>query len=142
MKTILNWEKFNEQFYGPRRIEKEDYVEIGPSPTDESSVQVSDKVDYIEANKAECMKYIEMLSKRFPNCNEIRLDLLKNDHDFGEYYEVAAYYGTAEGEDQAYFIQNNQPEKWTDTEVFNFEYEQDNDDEVQDDNYPDIEYED
>ncbi len=127
MKNVLTWLKFNESL--------REYIEIGPCPAEEDAVQVSTKVDYYNAMIEQCRKYKRMLILKFPSCDKVELSIKINNHDFGKYAEVVAYYNDEIGEEQAIFIQNNAPEKWSDTEPIQFTQEEENFDEDEDDQF-------
>jgi D-alanine-D-alanine ligase-like ATP-grasp enzyme len=96
-----------------------EYLEIGNVPSGENCVQVSDKHDYMPAMRAETQKYKEMLLKRFPNCDLIELSIKSCPHDFGSYLDIRVKFDDNNDKSisQAYFIEANLPEKWSDNEV-------------------------
>jgi len=98
-----------------------DYLELGgTTPSDEDCVNVSSKVDYMPAMRAEANRYVEMLKLRFPNCDAVDFVIKTNPHDFGSYLDIRAVFYTEIGREQAFFIEENMPSKWTDTEVLTF----------------------
>ena len=97
-----------------------DYLEIGCTPASEDCVQVDSNKDYMPAMRADAKRYVEMLKLRFPNCGAVKLCIKSNSHDFGDYLDVRLKYYTAEGENQALFIERNLPERWTDAEVLTY----------------------
>ena len=133
MKYIFNRKEFVNEYYGG--LYKKDYITIGPVPTGEEAVQVSSASDYIEPMIAECVRYIEMLKKRFPNCTNIDIRLhQETGSDFGVYYEVAIYYNE-EDLQEALFIEHSLPEKWTDTEVLMYDAGLSDEDERDEDSF-------
>ena len=106
-------------------------ISISGTPTGEDCVQVSSHEDYMPAMRAECNRYLDMLRKRFPNCDRVQLVIHSNPHDFGSYLDISVKYDDNDNiaEQQAYFIENNEPENWTDTEVLTFVPEVDTDEE-------------
>ena len=107
-----------------------DYLEISCTPTSENCVQVSKNSDYMPAMRAEANRYVEMLKLRFPNCDAVDLVIKSNPHDFGSYLDIRIVWYTEIGREQAFFIESNEPEKWTDAEVLTFVPEEDSDDEI------------
>lgn len=96
-------------------------LELGPTPVEETSVQVEAGKDYLEEMRNEVKKYISLLKQVFPwaEDNEVYFRIVCNEHEFGSYYEVAVTYDI-EDDNQirlAYFIENNTPRYWTDTEI-------------------------
>lgn len=66
-------------------------LDIGPCPNGVSGVQVTDKVDYIDAMKHECRVYIKQLERVYgAEAAGVRLAISSNSHDFGTYYDVVA----------------------------------------------------
>ena len=94
-----------------------DYVYLGSAPWDEDCVQVDPKVDYLPALKAECLRFLELLEKKFTSKPEGCSFIVKSQgHEFGEYCEVCVRFND-EDEDEidfAYFVENNIPGKWDD----------------------------
>lgn len=97
-----------------------DKIYIEGTPADEECVQVSKDTDYMPAMRAECIRFIEMLRLRFPNCNEVEFSINRNPHDFGAYLDIKITFYNDIGGQQAYFIEENLPSKWSDTEVLTF----------------------
>lgn len=92
-----------------------DFITLGSAPIDEDCVQVSSRVNYIPAMRAECRRYKEMLEYIYPKLPESCYFGVKNfEHDFGTYFEVVIYYDDEieEAVDFANDLQDNQPEKW------------------------------
>lgn len=119
MKNIMNWQKFNEEMFPFGNDRGNEYLELGTTPADEECVQVSSSEDYIGPMKVECRRYIDMLKKRFPNCTNVQFSIKSCTHDFGTYYEVVVYYDDR-NEGEAYFIENNLPQLWSDSEVLTY----------------------
>lgn len=74
-----------------------DYLEIGPTPSDEDCAQVGSD-DYRHRALLECDIFILQLRREFgdepPGCN---LRVKPSIHDFGTYFEVVCYYSSEEG---------------------------------------------
>ena len=95
-----------------------DYVNLGSSPIEEDCVQVSSEHEYLQAMKAECQRYKEMLEKRFPWAVGM-LKIKTFPHDFGSYMEICAVFDD-QNESQtalAFFMEDNCPMRWDDAEV-------------------------
>lgn len=89
------------------------YLSLGSTPCDEPCSQTAD-ADYMEQNRIECSVYIEQLIRSFPPVEGAYYSRISEPHDFGPYYEVAIkYHDDKEKEEEfAFFVENNQPEKW------------------------------
>ena len=100
-------------------------IELGSTPHDEDCTQVSRNTDYGDAMRAECMRYRDMLERRFPFAEDhrVRFVMKREYHDFGPYYEVAVKYPFTDDEacDLCTFIENNCPGTWDDEKVFTAE---------------------
>lgn len=71
---------------------KEDYINIGFSPYEETCVQVG-APNYREEALVECQRFIELLRKTFgPEPEGARLVTKWFQHDFGPYCEVICLY--------------------------------------------------
>jgi hypothetical protein len=96
------------------------WLEFDTAPYDEECVQVeSGSVDYIIPMKQQGRKFIELLNKRFGTPpNEAYFGLKANDHDFGVYYSVCIFFNDEDEEETkfAYFVENNVPATWDDSE--------------------------
>ena len=105
---------------------KYDFIELGSTPSGEDCVQVNDRENYIPAMRKECERYKTMLEAKFPIPDNVtaHFKIKNNPHDFGDYLEVAiVYYCEDEKSNQfALFIDSNIPEYWTETEVPEFKY--------------------
>jgi len=65
-----------------------DYIDIGPTPVDESCEQLGPNYNPARA-KAECRAYINQLRRVYGEEPEgARLRITSNPHDFGTYHEV------------------------------------------------------
>ncbi len=96
-----------------------DFIELGGTPNDEDCTQIED-LDHEKWNKVECRVYINQLKRLFPEqCKLTTLDLIRNIHDFGIYYEVGAPYreGNEEQEDAVYEIEGNLPNNWDEESI-------------------------
>jgi len=94
-----------------------DFMDIGPSPTDEDCAQVGDP-DYREKARAECKRFIEVIRQKLgPEPFGARLRVKWQSHDFGSYAEVVCEYTDTEEEAVAYAFrcEAETPTTWTDT---------------------------
>jgi hypothetical protein len=98
---------------------------LGPCPCNEVAVQVSSTQDYLSDMKQQVNQYIDMLKKRFPDCNKVEIKVERNNHDFGVYYEAAVYFSDHEEIclQQALHIEHNLPANWDDKEILYFSTE-------------------
>ena len=64
---------------------------IGPTPHDESCAQVGSP-DYSQRARLECDLFMQQIRKHYPEPEHGYLRIKSNAHDFGTYYEVAAYF--------------------------------------------------
>lgn len=91
-----------------------DSINIGPTPTEESCVQVGSDAYYDWAKKEtrayrlQCLRVLEQQFKEVV----CFLKVTTNSHDFGTYYDLDAQYMDAEGAEQALWLESNSPEKW------------------------------
>lgn len=95
---------------------REDYVELSCSPIEEDCAQVGSD-DYHARARKECQVFKDQLARQFhPLPDGVRLGIKSFPHDFGNYYEVVAYYveDNEEATDFAWSMQDNLPEKWDD----------------------------
>jgi hypothetical protein len=106
-------------------------MELACSPLIEDCVQVSSTEVYLPKMKEELKKFQTMLEKRFPIPEGVhaRFFIKWQPHDFGRYGEVAIEYNET-GEDFAFFVENNLPETWDDTNVLEFKEESSQSDEI------------
>ena len=95
-----------------------DFLELGPSPSDESCVQVS-KGEYEDQMKDECHRYRQMLQKRFPFAEHM-FRVRAFPHDYGRYYEVVILFWSSSEEENkiAWFVEDNLPATWDDDTIF------------------------
>lgn len=91
-----------------------DYIELGCSPAGEDCVQVGTD-DYATKARAECHRYVELLTKTFgePPAGS-RFAVKSFPHDFGSYYEVVVYFDDdyPASEDFAFKVERALPETW------------------------------
>lgn len=87
-----------------------DYLELGPTPCDESCSQIGD-IDYLEKSIKETRAFKNQLKRLFPNG---RFAIKTFQHDFGSYSEVVAYFDTGDRktDDAAWEAESNLPKKW------------------------------
>jgi hypothetical protein len=100
-----------------------DFVELGPVPIDEDCTQIGDP-EQEKWGKIECRAYINQLKRQFPEeTMVVQLDLIRNVHDAGIYYEVGAPYrdDNEEQEEAAFYIENNLPNNWDDEAIIELE---------------------
>lgn len=97
-----------------------DYLEIGTAPADENCVQVGEP-DYANRALQECQRFVALLEKKFPvYCAEKyetinpRFVVKKFPHDFGNYFQVCIEWDDKDGEDFAFWVEENLPETWED----------------------------
>ena len=78
-----------------------DYLEIGPTPSDEDCAQVG-TFGYAKRARIECEIFILQLRREFgdepPGCE---LKIISSPHDFGSYLEVFCYFDSEEGQSYA-----------------------------------------
>jgi hypothetical protein len=97
-----------------------EYLELGSAPADESCAQVGSE-NYYEQMRAEAVRYIQLLRKRFGEEPPGALFRLKAfPHDFGTYHEVCIVYEieNEEASEYAYAVESNLPANWTDDSPF------------------------
>lgn len=103
-----------------------DYLYLGPTPADESCVQVGDE-HYKEKSTIEMDAYINQLYRHFGEdyftSNNIYLKKKWNSHDFGSYGEVVVVYDdeNADSVNAAFHIESNCPENWDEQAIWNME---------------------
>ena len=91
-----------------------DYMELGPTPLEESCAQVGAD-NYFEQARKECRAYIAQLRRVFGAEPEgARLVIRGNSHDFGTYYEVAVKYDCDDEKATRYAfkLEAEQPATW------------------------------
>jgi len=92
-----------------------DFIEIGPTPSEEDCQQCGTP-EYAEGKaKEECQRFITLIRKvcgKEPQGACLRVK--GNDHDFGRYYEVVCEYdeGLIESVQYAFHVEGNAPTKW------------------------------
>lgn len=89
---------------------------LGPVPALENCAQVGDP-GYSEKARAECKAYLNQLKRKFgepPMGGSLKM--ISCPHDFGEYYEVVAFYDERfpDSAEWAFDVEDNLPELWDD----------------------------
>ena len=103
-----------------------DYLYIGPTPSDESCVQVGDE-NYREKATIELDAFINQLYRHFGQefieNNGIYLKKKWNSHDFGTYGEIVVVFDDSNDEsvNAAFHIESNCPENWDEDAVIELE---------------------
>jgi hypothetical protein len=89
-----------------------DFIELGPTPTDEESSQMGQE-NFYEMNKIECEVYRRQLQQMFPNVN-FRTKLFPYEPE--EYREVVVVFDddNPESVDGAFRVEANLPDRWSD----------------------------
>lgn len=100
-----------------------DYIEIGTTPTDEPCVQADKTVPYIADMRHEAARYIKQLKERFENFDNVSITIHIAEKCNIAYLEVRLVYNTddMEGREQALFMADNLPMKWTSNEHFRWD---------------------
>lgn len=96
------------------RCNVRDYIDIGPSPSDEDCAQVGSD-DYPERSKLECRLFHRLLWKTFGDPPGDAMYGIKSfEHDFGTYREVVVYFNPEDEREVnfAFKVQDNCPAKW------------------------------
>ena len=94
-----------------------DYIEIGPTPSDENCAQVGD-IYYGIRSKIETTAYLNQLNRMFPevlNSSTLRFSIKTFQHDFGSYKEVVINYDSDDEEEYEIAISKidkNIPSNW------------------------------
>ena len=99
-----------------------DYISLGSVPADEDCVQVGTP-EYAKQWKPECERYIKLLKRKFPQYDlfNVKFAVQAFPHDFGTYHEVVIQYvADTDGEEFAYFVEENSPTDWNDDEEKRF----------------------
>jgi len=94
-----------------------DRLELGPNPSDESTIQIGED-NYRQRAIEEGRRYIELIRKKLgPEPEGARLKITSNSHDFGTYYEVVCEYDDEfpEAINYAYACDSDGPKTWDDT---------------------------
>ena len=150
MKNILTWKAFNEEFF----MNSYDEINLGPCPKGEESIQVHVEQDYprdpefvddneqeeteevipttdpnyLESQKEQCDKYVELLETKFAVCNKVTIFAKHFGYEgSGGYYEAVVTYNDNDIEQkcQANFISENLPSTWAETNIISAqEYQQ------------------
>lgn len=92
-----------------------DYIEIGPTPCDESCQQVGTPGYDAAKARAECERFINAIRKVVGvEPTGAKLKVKSNPHDFGSYYEVVCMYDERLPDAVAYALnaESNAPTKW------------------------------
>lgn len=75
-----------------------DYIDIGPTPTEEECTGVG-QPGYEERARLECRVFLDQIRRQLgPEPPGARLAIKRNPHDFGDYLDVVCYF---DGTDQA-----------------------------------------
>jgi len=102
-----------------------DYLTIGSSPISEDCIQVSDKVDYYDAMRKECRKFVVMLYEVFPDVEEHNCSFKTKtfQHDFGSYTEAVVMFDDEDEDSAEYaeFVERYTPDTWGDLEPRNYD---------------------
>lgn len=91
-----------------------DSISIGPTPVDESCVDLGED-NYIARARKECAAFIRQLRRQFgPEPGSAKLKITHNPHDFNTYLDVVCYYddNDMEGMDYAFRLESETPEEW------------------------------
>lgn len=91
-----------------------DYMEIGPTPSDEECAQVGSEGYEVRA-RAECERFIALIRKTVgEEPNGAKLVVKRSPHDFGTYYEVAVKFASdiPEAVEYAYLVERMAPDSW------------------------------
>ena len=94
-----------------------DHVSIGPSPCDETSVQVEPSGACVEAMLAECKRFLELTRKKMgEEPDGAWLSVKGFPHEFGTYYEVVCnfYDDNEQAVAYAYRCESEAPRTWDD----------------------------
>lgn len=97
-----------------------DYLMIGATPHAEPCAQTGFHPTSLQ--RLECSTFIlqlqDLLEQQFETI-QISLRIKPEYHDFGTYYEVAAYYDddNEESVEQAYWLEENTPENWSQASI-------------------------
>lgn len=95
-----------------------DFIELGPAPCDEDCAQVGDP-DYPERSRAECRRYIALLTAVMGEPPEgAWFSIKSSSHDFGTYREVVCYFDSDNeaAADYAWRCEADGPTTWDDTQ--------------------------
>lgn len=100
-----------------------DYIEINTAPLEERCVQVSKDTPHIVEMRAEAIRYIHILKARFENFDGVSYQIRTNDHELGTYLDIHLVCNAddMEGREQALFMADNLPMKWTSDEHFRWD---------------------
>lgn len=97
--------------------------DYGCCPPDERECAQVGDIDYYEAARAQCQRYIELIRKLIgPEPKGCKLKIKSNPHDFGSYLSVICLVDDDENEEcmsYALYVDNNLPGEWdwTDKDV-------------------------
>ena len=88
-----------------------DYIDIGPTPCEESAAQVGDP-DYSTKAYKECGPFVG--SRPQTKCVSIDVVIRSHRYDFGTYNEAAVRYDDTnlQATDYAYMVENQTPAHW------------------------------
>ena len=99
-----------------------DYITLGSAPCEETCVQVSPNVAYLDAMRAECRRYLDCIRATCgPEVGSARLGIKTFPHDFGSYIEVVCHFDDTDDVGMAYAFacERNAPTTWGDIEKEN-----------------------
>lgn len=95
---------------------RQQVIELGPTPTEESCIQLKEFNDRDDrrAMIIECTAYLNQLQRMAPVPAGCELVIMQNHHDFGTYFEAAILFdeGIEAAQDYAYSIESNLPDHW------------------------------
>lgn len=98
------------------QLDVRDYLHIGPVPAEEKCEQVGPSCDYAKM-KRECNAFIAAIRTVCgPEPDGANLKLLRQEHDFGSYYEVVCWYDkdNEEARGYAFRVEAEAPNTWAD----------------------------
>jgi len=103
----------------------DDFLVLAGAPLDEDCVQVDSRVNYLLPMRQELNRFKRMLRDRFPIPIEKKEDVYFfvhwQSHDFGRYGEIGIRFKGEDGEEFAYFVEENLPKIWNDSAVLTFD---------------------
>lgn len=103
-------------------LSSREILELGPTPASEDCTQLKDFSD--SQDSADMIKevstYLEQLHRTFGEPPpQAELVIVKNDHDFGTYYEAGIMFepDNDQASKYAYNVEGNLPENWDDKAI-------------------------
>lgn len=103
-----------------------DHIYLGPTPCDEDCAQVGDE-NYSKKVREELSRYRQLLEHKFGTPPAGAAFKQKRElHSFGPYYEMTVAFDPTNPEATAFafFVEENAPLKWSDTEKLSFNFEE------------------